>query len=139
MTKESLAEMLSGRDYRHEISQVEQQQAKADGLVVIFGASDDLMELRGAIYGEVDCWGGFIVHVHQGGVLPFHSDRCDCPFCGYQAAVERCASVWALWGAEKDYSWTYQTNVPHVSFVIYEDGEPYCRGIVIDIKDLPIL
>lgn len=26
--------------------------------------------------------------------------------------------------------WTYATNVPHEKFMIYEDGEPYCQGIV---------
>lgn len=26
--------------------------------------------------------------------------------------------------------WTYATSVPHEKFMIYEDGKPYCQGIV---------
>jgi len=45
-------------------------------------------------------------------------------------------AVDALWAKEDGYSWTYRTDIPHATFEIVEDGEPYCRGIVIDVADL---
>ena len=27
-------------------------------------------------------------------------------------------------------TWVYRTDIPHVTFMMYEDGEPCCRGIV---------
>ena len=42
MTKEELAATLNGREYNHEITKEEEAEARENGLVVIFGASDDL-------------------------------------------------------------------------------------------------
>ena len=33
-------------------------------------------------------------------------------------------------------TWCYKTDIPHETFMIYDDGEPYCRGIVFSIEDL---
>lgn len=49
MIAKEFADLLSGRDYMNEITRGEEEQAKAAGLVVVFGYSDDNMELRGAI------------------------------------------------------------------------------------------
>ena len=32
--------------------------------------------------------------------------------------------------------WTYETNIPHAEFVMYEDGDPYCRGIVFSMDSI---
>ena len=56
MTMETLAAILDGREIGSEITKAEADQAKAAGLVVVFGASDDLMEFRGAIYDEIGCY-----------------------------------------------------------------------------------
>ena len=42
----------------------------------------------------------------------------------------------ALWCKEDDITWTYKTDIPHETFMIYEDDEAYCRGIVFLINDL---
>lgn len=48
----------------------------------------------------------------------------------------------AIWcGGETDengqeITWTYETEIPQETFMIYEDGEPYCRGIVFSVEDL---
>ena len=33
-------------------------------------------------------------------------------------------------------TWTYETDIPHETFMIYEDGDSYCRGIVFSINDI---
>jgi hypothetical protein len=138
MTKEQLAEKLNGREYSDEITAAEEREAKAAGLVVIFGASDDLCEFCGAINDEVDCYNGGSVKIHAGGVFhPTHD--CDCDFCGYKTIAAKCATIEAVWCETPDISWTYKTTLPHATFEIVEDGEKYCRGIVISVADLPKL
>jgi hypothetical protein len=79
--KESFAARLNGRAYQSEITRAEEAEARAAGLVVVFGASDDLIELRGAIEGEVDAYDGGEVAITRAGIL---SSRCDegpdCPY-----------------------------------------------------------
>ena len=45
-------------------------------------------------------------------------------------------SIEALWCAEPNISWTFQTDIPHETFNIMEDGEVFCRGIVFSLNDL---
>ena len=138
MTKEKLAEQLNGREIGDEITKQEEAAAKAAGLVVIFGASDDLMEFRGAIYDEAYPGEEGIVKLHRGGILDSHDD-CECKFCGYESKAKKCCSVQAQWCKKPDYSWTYKTNLPHATFEIGEDGGKYCRGIVVELNALPSL
>ena len=138
MTKEKLAEQLNGREIGDEITKQEEAEAKAAGLVVIFGASDDLMELRGAIHDEAYPGEEGIVKIHRGGILDSHDD-CECEFCGYESKAEKCGSVQSLWCKEADYSWTYKTELPHATFEVLEDGGQYCRGIVLELNALPSL
>lgn len=136
MTKESLAALLTGREYTDEMTEAEQSEAKLSGLVVVFGASDDLMEFRGAIYEEVDAADGTIAKIDREGLLPDRDTIDD------DEALERffarrksksLIEVKALWCHEKGYSWTFETAVPHASFEIVEGKEKYCRGIVFNL------
>lgn len=127
MTKEELAELLNGRQYGEEITDVEHRIAYENGLVVIFGASDDLTILKGVVDDEVDCYQGchfkFNRHleIKTGGKYKRH-----------RRSVE---SVWSP--KEPDCAWMYKTEIPHATFNIYEDGELYCVGIIIDVSQIP--
>jgi hypothetical protein len=133
-TKETLAALLNGREYGDEITRLECAQAKTDGLVVVFGYSDDNAEFRGAI--EVGCYddGTFFV-TPDGDLLPSSHHDCDCDFCGYQDKIKTAKEIKAVWG-ETGYSWTYKTDIPHATFDIMEDGKKFCRGIVFDLKEV---
>ena len=50
------AEKLNGREYCEELTREEEAQLKAEGYVAAFGASDDLLEFRGAIHNEAGAW-----------------------------------------------------------------------------------
>ncbi len=52
MDAKELAAKLNGRKYCREMTREESEQAAAAGLVVVHGASDDLIEFRGAIRDE---------------------------------------------------------------------------------------
>ena len=136
LSKELLAGLLTGREYGSEMAKEEELQAKAAGLIVIFGASDDLMEFRGFVDDERGA--PTIALLDAKGLLPFREDiqHDDDALKDYFARAPQVRAVDALWGKEDGYSWTYRTDMPHATFEIVEDGEPYCRGIVIDVADL---
>jgi len=133
MTKEELAAKLNGREYGSILSHQEGMDAERDGLVVVFGYSDDNVEFRGAIYDEVDAYDGTTVKINRRGVVQRHT--CDCKYCGYKGPGGE--KIKAQWCEVEWYSWTFETEIPHATFDIMEDGETFCRGIVIDVRDLP--
>ena len=105
------ADKLNGRQYLNELTKELEAYAKENGIVVVFGQSDDLLELRGAIDDEFGCYDGGTFYIG-------------------------CGKVEAVWCPKNtDYSWGYKTDIPHETFDIMEDDEPYCKGIVFYLKD----
>lgn len=96
--------------YGKELSLMAVAVAEENGLVVVFGASDDLCEIRGAEDDEIDCFDGG-----------------EATIAGAKVKINWC---------KDGYSWTYDTDIPHECFDVYEDGEKYCRGIVFSISDV---
>lgn len=136
MNAKELAAKLTGCEYRKEITKELAAEAKSNGLVVVFGASDDLMEFRGAIYDEHGCYDGGIAKVDSKGLLPERENiDDDADLKDYFKRIDGAVDIEALWCAEPDYSWTFKTTIPHQTFEITEDGEPYCRGIVFALSD----
>ena len=105
------AKKLNGRQYLNELTKEDEAYARENGIVVVYGQSDDLMEVRGAIDEEFCCY--------DGGTF----------YLGF-AKVE---AIWCPKGT--DYSWGYETDFPHEEFTIMEDNEHYCSGIVFYLKD----
>ena len=134
MEPKELAELLNGREYGREMTRMEEQLAKDFGLVVVFGASDDLMEFRGCIDDEADCWnGGEIAFTKHGLHWKNKGDG-----SGYWVGDNKIEAQWCK-GKTADgetISWTYKTSIPHADFMVLEDEEPYCRGIVFKLDDL---
>lgn len=138
MTAKELASMLNGREYGKEITKEEISVAKESGLVVVFGASDDLMEFRGAIDDEVDCFEGGIAYVNENGILKAPMNCDECKKCEYvNDKRDACNTISAIW-CDGEFSWTYHTEIPHETFEIMDDGEKYCRGIVFCLSDLAL-
>lgn len=142
MTKEALAALLDGREYRDEITSAEEDEANYSGLLVIFGASDDLCELRGALEEEIGCCDGGTIYLSRDGKIVHEIDQDDIEvlekydvYGHVQKMIQDSIAIEAVWD-DGEYSWTYETDAPHASFDILEDGDKYCRGIVIDLKDL---
>lgn len=126
MTKKELAEKLNGRQYGDSFKDV-MEDTMASGLVIVTGASDDLMEFQGAIEDEGGCFDGGEVYFDKNGVS--------------QDGTERANMIEALWceGTNVDgcqATWSYKTDVPHETFEIWEDEELYCIGLVFSIEDI---
>ena len=133
MTKEELAAKLNYREYRFEITKEEEREAKEGGLVVLYGASDDLAEFAGAISDEESCFEGGSIPLTKDGILQNVCMDEDCPY--FKLVEKQARHIKAVWGKE-DYSWTYETDIPHATFDILECGEKYCRGIVFNLSDI---
>lgn len=116
MTVEEFAAKLNGRQYGNEITEDEAILAENLDFLVVFGASDDLAELRGAIDGECDCFEGGVLKRGEGRSLPIKA-------------------VWCPEG--RDCSWAYETELPHAEFKIMEEDEVYCYGIVCALNGTP--
>jgi len=123
--------MLDGREMGNETTGEERKQAGELGFVVVFGYSDDNAEFRGYINDEVGCYEGTEIFLNKDGIFEECGEECKYS----KTAKEKCKVIKAIWDKE-DYSWIYETDIPHATFDIMEDGEKYCRGIVFDIKSL---
>jgi hypothetical protein len=133
MNAQEFAAKLAGATYRTIISEDLAAEAKRNGLVVVYGMSDDLMEFAGAIHDELGAYNGTTAYLNTSSLL---QNECEDEGCPYFARLkEKAATIDALWCAEEGYSWTFRTNIPHATFEVTEDGKPYCRGIVFALAD----
>jgi len=145
MNPKEIAEMLDGIDYGELINERGKVKeifdlAKESNLVIVHGASDDLMEVRGIdlmevrgiFEDEIDCWDGGDVYVDEFGVY-------DYEFGVYDYDVTRAKEnlITVVWDdEERGASWTYKTDIPHEEFKVYDEGVLYCIGIVFSVDDL---
>ncbi|MBO6231778.1 MAG: hypothetical protein ILA17_06085 [Ruminococcus sp.] len=128
MDAKEIAEMLDGIDYGELINERGKVKeivglAEEFDIVIVYGASDDLMEFRGAIEDEADCYDGGEVYFDETGV---YGDP--------ELADNLINAVWA--DEEQKASWTYETDIPHEEFKVYDEGVLYCIGIVFSTSDL---
>ena len=130
----AFAARLNGNLMGDEITQKEQADAKKAGLVVVFGYSDDYTLFRGVIRDEAGL--GAIRITKSGNIL--EEDRMD--------TLNELVEDGTLSGGDSpkfsviiakfDDHHHYDTDIPHATFDIMEDGELFCRGIVFSISDL---
>lgn len=129
------AKLLNNREYGEEITDKEIELAKELGFIVVFGTSDDLLELRGVINDEIDCYNGGKIYIDKDGEYDIF-EECECNCKHSQLAKERCNIIEALWYQKENISWIYKTDIPHETFNILEGSKIYCRGIIFDVKNL---
>ena len=134
MTAKDLAKRLDGREYPLKIGAEILEEAQKDGLVILYGYSDDLAEFEGAISDDWSCYDGCTIFLNSGGLLKNECGKDDCPY--YKKSIESAKSIRAIHGA-KGYDWIFETDIPHEVFeIIEEDGNKFCLGIVFSIMDL---
>ena len=131
MELKQFAEILNGREYQYpQFTREEIQIAKDNGFVIVYGASDDLMEFDGAIYKETGCYDGGKVYFDKTGAVideEFENSKCiEVLWCDDNIRDENGGLI----------TWTYKTDITHETFMIYEDGSSYCRGIVFKIDSI---
>lgn len=128
LTRDEAAARINGREYLQEITKGLAAEMKASGLVAIFGSSDDLLEFAGAISEEVGAYSGALVHISpKGNVIP---DDSDIPESVGSIWVEATRSPNGI-----EASWLITSEAAGSPFDIMEDGELFCRGLVIDLGE----
>lgn len=130
------AAILDGRQYRKEMDGSIQADLKRNGLVAVYGASDDLMEFSGAIFDEVGCCDGGFAYLGNDGLLENECEE-DCPH--FEKLKNNAFKIEAIWSQTiegEEVSWTYKTSIPHATFKIMEDDDIYCIGIVFELSSL---
>jgi hypothetical protein len=137
MTKEELAAKLNGREYGNVLMQGEARAAGQAGLIIIMGQSDDITSFDGALDDEAGAYYGAEHLILPGPFLLNEGDDFDADAARQRGWVPPPADlgvrVSAQWCPhEFPGSWLITTDAPHACFDIMEDGELYCRGIVID-------
>jgi len=139
----ALADKITGIEYQGEGYAAQMLKfrdlAKAQGMVIVHGASDDLMEFEGAINDELDAYDGATAYLDADGIYGVPSG-CNAeneePKCQHHKdCLVKCKTIEAVWD-ENGIPWTYKTDIPHATFDIMEDGEVYCRGIVFHLSEL---
>ena len=99
-------------------------------------AAPTIMWNSGAIDEEVGAYEGGTICLTKTGIFEEPDCSCTeaCPF--YSAALKAAKTIKAVWHNEGGPCWTFETNIPHEVFNIYEDGELFCVGIVFSTEDL---
>lgn len=139
MTTKEIAQALDGMEYPVRIPTDIAAAAKESGVVIVYGASDDLMEFEGAIYDEVGVYEGGKATVTASGLQMSWQDVLETEdknkLRSWFANEGKGKVIEAVWN-EDGYSFTYETEIPHETFEVVDEGDKYCRGIVFKLSDV---
>ena len=128
------AKILNQRDFSEGLTKAETECAKRNGLVIVYGHSDDHLELDGAIQSESGCFKGGNFH------LEFEKGKWKL-VCGV-GEKNNISARWCDQDAITDdwepILWSYKTDIPHECFIAFYDGKLFCEGFVFDMKELKI-
>ncbi len=92
----------------------------------------------GAIDAEVGAYEDTTIYITRDGLLeePACNDaeNCTCPY--FKVAKNAAKTITAIWRDGEEPSRVFSTDIPHETFTIMEDGEPWCIGIVFSMEHL---
>ncbi|WP_222946299.1 hypothetical protein [Paraburkholderia sp. UCT31] len=100
MNAKELAQQLNDCAYPCRPPKALIEQAKAAGLVIVFGYSDDVMEFRGAIDDQLDSYDGTTAYLDSKGLLQNDCGDHRCPH--FQRLKEQAVTIDALWEGSRD-------------------------------------
>ena len=120
MNAKEWAEKLNNIEYPADEIWDMRKQFEEDGVVVVYGASDDLIEFEGVIHDEGDCYNDKVFYLNKEGLTTSYSKNYVKVTHPHDGTVQ----------------FNYETNIPCEWFNVVEDGELYCKGFVFNINDL---
>jgi len=138
MTKEQLAAMLKRSKYPLSLTNDLRKQAKENGLLVVYGASDDLIEFDGCFRDELGCGDKTSVLINRTGALDpdFEDDESSIEHAFFMKYTSK--EIVTIFG-DGEYTWQYKTDIPHASFDIIDNDNLYCKAMVINVDDISII
>jgi hypothetical protein len=135
MTAKEMAARINGREYQNETTKEDCELAKQSGLVIAYGASDDLLELEGAVVDELGAWDGTERYINVDEATVFNKDGEDyCEKCFVRMNKIKIVARWCP--PALNTSWLVITDNLFEPFDIMENGELYCRGCVFELKTI---
>ena len=137
---QNFAKRISGLEYPIHDKNLDLKFAKKNNLVIAFGASDDLLEFRGAINEELGAYEGTLAYILNGNAV--QEGEFDDDFIilqKYNVLAEKpLTTVESIWQPEGlNASWIIKVNgFESAPFDVMEDGKLYCRGAVFLVKSI---
>ena len=119
MNTKEWAEKLNNIEYPADEIWELRKEIEKDGVVVVYGASDDLIEIEGDVSDEGDCYKDRKFYLDKNGL----TDKSE----NYIKVTHP---------KNGTAQFEYETNIPCEWFNIMEDGDLYCKGFVFNINDL---
>ncbi len=127
MTLKKFTERINGRQYLNELTDEDIQIAKENGFLIIYGYSDDNVEVDGIFRDEFGAYNGTTVFYRPSDKSVYESED----------SREGDIEINCLWCAEdSEFTWSFKTSLIHETFEIYDGDEKFCLGIVIDINNI---
>lgn len=142
MTREHVLNTLNQLEYGDGIPKDVSEFCRENNLLIVYGVSDDLTELSGVINEEFGL--GDIIIRKEGETLLLPTDLDD--FYGFDGVYKTFKTIGAIGVDEKGDltgyitpfygrdGFTFETDLPHETFVIKEDGEVQCIGLLVTIS-----
>ena len=120
MNKKEWVEKLNNIEYPADEIWDMRKELENDGIVAVYGASDDLIEIEGAIQDEGDCYKDRRFYLNEDGL----TDKSE-----YYIKVTH--------PKNGTVQFEYDTNIPNVEwFNVVEDENLYCKGFLFNKNDL---
>jgi hypothetical protein len=144
MTIKEWAERLNGIEYPANELEEHNEEMKKDGIIVAYGASDDLLEFQGVINDETGAYEGTEIRIAsrgKGTAFIFDEEENNGSKEFNRKEISAMQKIKAIWFPKDDdgkvfASWFVETVISHEKFDIMEDGELFCRGIVFHVDDV---
>lgn len=118
---------IDGMEYHQHIPEETIEYCQANGIYIIYGASDDLLEVDGFFREEFDAYNGL-----NSKNLEYYDDGGD---INYVIKALKDNEVIATWCPNPEVSWSIECTPYHTadteSFDIMEDGEVFCQGLIL--------
>ena len=161
MTKEELAARLNGCERRDDFPKELIEAARENNLVIIYGASDDLVCFAGAITDEADASDGGTFFLSKKGIPESDCTSDECPYykrwlkqsiqsgrvkkvdvywCGLRRGEPMPHDMYEKIGKP---TWSYVCTQFHGQFATFDifdtegdDRDYFCRAVVIDLDQI---
>lgn len=124
MTIEEFAEGLNACAISDEIPYFMILEAQRQHYLIIYGVSDDLIEVEGACYEEFDAFRPTTLYITSNHV--YSSEE------AHPAEAKPIHVEFSPPTQQQPSMWKFKTDIPHATFDITRDNELFCRGLVID-------
>lgn len=133
-----LKNSVDKQQYPFRMQENEITELELHGIVVAYGQSDDGFVLSGAINEHCYIYNDKqVVTIDNKGIVhPYHSNMPESEAQEYSSRKNGQVKEITAFFDKGEYTWQYETDIPHVTFDIMEDDEKYCRGIIFDISDI---